>query len=322
LKVRATKSFIKAGLLCIALFFFISSCKKKRAFNEEDAQSTVDNRMAQGENDEALKDVEIAIMEQYLLRGRGTGSPDSTTSSSLCGVAVDTTQILNGIVRLNYNGVACYGKKRTGTIQVTIQGYPLKKWKHAGCVVKVDFLAYQVTRISDGKKIQLDGTQNITNISGDTWFELWYLNTRTLVHTVTGNNLKLTYDGSSSDVAIMNVNRRATYTFLDNVTTCKIEGLGVYDGKSNLGSWGQTRDGAQYTCEVVTPVVWKTACGAVAPVSGEVSINIDGKEYELKCLYGVDKEGNSVSNENECPYGWKVSWSRKKKTNTRIFGYY
>lgn len=316
LKTSYYKLILKAGLLVSMTLLLTTGCKKKRAFNEESAQDTADTRMAQGENEEVIKDVDLAIMERKLL----TGSASAPAGTSLCGVIIDTSLESSGIITLRFKDTSCYNKKRKGSIKITMEGYPLKKWKHAGSRLRVDFTAYQVTRMSDGKSVMFDGTEYITNISGDTWLELWFLNTKTLVHTVTTSNLKITFN--NGDIGIMNINRRQTYTYVDKVTICKTEGIGNYNGKSNLDNWGQTRDGSVYTCEVITPIEWKTSCGAMAPLSGEVSIDVEGKEYEMKCLFGVNKEGDVVSDPNTCPYGWKTSWSRKKKTNTRVFGYY
>ena len=44
----------------------------------------------------------------------------------------------------------------------------------AGCVMKVEYLGYKVTRTSDGESIELNGTQNLTNIGGGTWFDLLF----------------------------------------------------------------------------------------------------------------------------------------------------
>lgn len=316
------RDFTRVLLVCILLSFLAGSCKKKRAFNEEDAQSTVDARTVQGQNDEAVKDVNIAIMEQALIRGRAVSETGETGTlgTELCGLSLDTSQVFSGIIKLNYNGTECYGLKRTGSIRVTVQSYPLSKWKHSGCTIKMDFEAYTVTRVSDGKSVRFDGVQYLTNISGNTWFELRYLNASSLVQILTGNDLTVTFDGDNT--AVFNFNRRMTYTISNFITSCRVEGLGSHNELSNLENWGETRDGNVFTSQVSSPYVWKTSCGAVAPVEGEVIIKVDTKHFDLKCKFAVDEEGNDVSGDSPCPYGWKVSWSHKKKTNTRVFGYY
>ena len=309
-------------LFCTAVVFFFTGCKKKRAFKEETGQVTVDNRTTQGENDEAIKDVNIVIMEQYLLRGKSAiAQAPLTSTTSVCGIKLDTTGLMKGILTLNYNGTECYGRIRSGSIRVTLTGYPLKKWKNGGCVLKLEFLGYKVVRTSDGRSLQLDGTQTLTNESGGTWYDLWFLNQPSVVYTLTGDNVKASFDGGTN--ALYNFNRRMTYTYSGDITTCQVVGLGSSDGRSGLESWGQDREGAKFTAQITQPVIWKTKCGAVAPLAGEVVIKVDGKDFDMKCTLGTDKDGNPVGvNAASCPYGYEMSWSYKKRTNTRIFSYY
>jgi hypothetical protein len=309
-------------MLAASLLLPFAGCKKKRAFKEETGQVTVDNRVTQGENDEAIKDVNIVILEQHLLRGK-SAFPQTilTSTTSICGVKLDTTLESKGIITLNYVGSECYGRTRTGSIRFTLTEYPLKKWKNAGCVVKIEFLGYKVTRKSDGRSVQLDGTQVLTNQSGGTWYDLWFLSQPGVVYTLTGDNMKASFDGGTN--SLYNLNRRLTYTYSGDVTTCKVEGLASQDGRSNVESWGQTRDGDRFTAQITQPLIWKTKCGAMAPVSGEVVIKVDGKDFDMNCKMGVDKDGNPVGvDAPACPYGYEMNWSYKKRTNTRIFSYY
>src|SRR5688572_23634379 len=87
------------------------SCKKKREFNEETAQTTVDLRSALGEIDEVLKDINTVMMERYPLRGR---SSSETATTTVCGVTLDSLGELTGKMTMNYNGEDCYGRKKTG----------------------------------------------------------------------------------------------------------------------------------------------------------------------------------------------------------------
>jgi hypothetical protein len=309
-------------LFCTASVIFFAGCKKKRAFKEETGQVTVDNMTTQCENDEAVKDINIVILEQYLLRGK-SASPQAMmiSTTSVCGVKLDTTGRPGGIITLNYTGADCYGRSRTGSIKVTLTAYPLKKWKNAGCVIRVDFIGYKVTRTSDGRSVQLDGTEYMSNESGGTWFDLWFLGQPSLVYTLTGENIKATFNGGSN--MLYNINRKATYTYSGDITTCKVEGMGSSDGRSGLGSWGQDREGAKFTAQITQPVIWKTQCGAMAPLAGEVVIKVEGKDFDMKCKLGTDKDGTPLGvDAASCPYGYEMSWSYKKRTNTRIFSYY
>lgn len=322
--MKKSKIILKFSIVALLSLIVFTNCKKRQEFNNEDGQSSVDTRTAQGENDAAVSDINTTVGDLTALRGKGAEaySVSKALGTSICGLTVDTSTIKQGVITLNYNGTVCNNRKREGTIKLSVSDFANKKWKQAGCVIKVDFLAYKITRASDGKSIQLDGTQYLSNVSGGTWFELIFLNQPSIVNTVTGNDLLVTFDGSKT--ATYNINRKFTYTWSKtaNVLTCIGEGIGSHDGKSNLENWGKTRDGDDFTSEVTTPIVWNTTCGAGAPTQGEVLIQVATKSFELKCLFAVDSKGNSVSvAANTCAYGFKVEWTYKGKTKNRIFGY-
>jgi hypothetical protein len=229
-----------------------------------------------------------------------------------------------GTIKLNYSGIVCSNRKREGSIKLTILNYSGGvRWKNAGAVLQVDYIGYKVTRASDGKSVELNGTQLVTNKSGGTWFDLIFLGQANLSHEVTSSGaLSVKFDGSAT--ASYNINRRFTYTYNSSslVITCVGEGIGSNSSLNNLENFGTTRDGDNFTSQVTTPVIWNTTCGAWAPVQGEVNIKVDDKAFDLKCTFGVDVNGNAVAiAPNSCPYGMKVEWTYKKKTNKKIFGY-
>lgn len=308
------------------LMLGVTGCKKKKEFKQENGQASEDSRTAQSENDAAMSDVNTEIVKTSL-KGKGTITDESAVIYKALGITtlpytIDSTGINNGTIKINYNGITQNNRIRTGSIRLTIVDYANgMRWKTPGCVLKVEYLGYKVTRASDGKSIELNGTQNVTNISGSSWFELiWLPSHPNIVLSVTGNDLNVTFDGSKT--AVYNINRKFTYSISGLVISCTGEGIGSSDGLSNLENYGTTRDGDAFTSQVVTPVVWNTTCGAWAPVQGEVNIKVKDKDFTLNCLFGTDASGNSMTaGANGCPYGFKVQWSYKNKTNKKIFGY-
>lgn len=320
---------ITLSLFAFAALLTVTGCKKRKAFKNEDGQASADTRVAQGEDDAAISDVNQTISENILLNGK-TSSPQTINGvlGNICGLSVDTNGAYQGSIVLNYNGTTCSNRTRTGSIKVTVLDYATgKRWKHAGCVIKLEFMSYKVTRASDGKSVRLDGTQYVTNVSGGTWFNLLFLGQANLVHSVSGDNLNVTFD--ESETAVYNIYRKFTYTWDANanggagVLTCVGEGTGTSGGLGSLENYGTTRDGDAFTSQVKTPVIWNNTCGAWAPIQGEVDIKVASKFFSLNCLFGVDVNGNAVSvGANQCPYGWKVEWKYKKKTKNKIIGYY
>jgi hypothetical protein len=312
-----TNKTILCGLAAVLLIAASAGCKKKREFNEETAEATVDNRLAMAEVDEVIKEINTVMMEQYLLRGRISGG-SATGSSSICGAKVDTIGVLTGKASITYDGTDCFGRSRTGDVTFQVNGYPLKKWKHPGTTVSISFKKYKAKRSSDSRVVEINGDATMTNLSGNSWFELWYMGQSSVSYALTGDNLQVTFD--ESHLAIMSINRKMTYSFSGNVTTCRVEGLGSAEGQSQVENWGQGRDGMFYANSISDPLVWNTRCGAIALTGGGSVLKLRERDYEMKGRYGIDEGGNLVT--DACPFGWEVTWKRKSKTNSRKFGYY
>lgn len=322
--MKTKQLIIILSIVVISLTTIFTSCKKQRAFKKEDGQVSADSRTAQGENDAAVSDINDVVSNQPLLHGRTNGTAQSNAIlGNICGLTVDTTGAHLGTIMLNFDGTTCNNRTRTGSIRLTILDHALgKRWKTPGCVMRVDYIVYKVTRASDGKNVRLDGTQYITNISGGTWFDLLFLGQPNLVHSVTGENLFVSFDGAGT--AVYNINRKFTYTKSASfVITCVGEGVGSSNGLSSLENYGTTQEGDAFTSQVISPVVWNTTCGAWAPIQGEVDIRVDSKDFKLNCLFGVNSSGTPISvGSNQCPYGWKLEWKYKNKTRTKTLGYW
>lgn len=320
--MKTNKFIYTLALIVLSGSLVFTSCKKKQAFKDEDGQTSEDNRTAQTENDNAINDVNQVISDNALLHGK-TGSPQTISSvlGNICGLTIDTTLRASGIIQLNYSGISCNNRTRSGSIKLTFRNYPTVKWKNIGAEIQVDYIGYKITRTSDGKSVELNGTQVLKNNTGGTWFDLFFLGQTSLSHQVTGTNLLVTFDGTSS--ATYNIHRKFTYTLPGGILTCTGEGIGSNSGINNLENYGTTRNGDAFTSEVKTPIVWNWTCGWWAPIQGDVNIKVNSKAFDLKVLFGVDASGNAVTvGANQCPYGFKVEWTYKKKTNKKVFGYW
>ncbi|PBQ34443.1 hypothetical protein CNR22_22570 [Sphingobacteriaceae bacterium] len=304
-------------VVLVTLVICSVSCKKKKAFKNENGQGSEDVRSVQAQSDEVARDLNTAIKEQPLLRG---GVPtNQAVRTQICGAEIDTLSVANGVIRLHYLGATCNGVKKTGTIVATLTDYPTTKWKNQGCSLKIEFLSYKVIQ-SNGKLVQFDGTAYMKNLSGNTWYEMMNgLTASSLIQTQMTEGLVVTYDGNNT--AVFNMNRSLTYNYTGSVTSCRIEGLGSSEGKSNLDNWGQDRIGNNFTTEINSALVWKSNCGINSLTAGEQTLQVEGKEYDMKCIFAVNESGSLVSDENTCSYGWKASWTYRRKTNTRVFAY-
>ena len=315
-----TKKFLlNTTVMCLGLMLTISSCKKKEDKMDESGQASSDSRQAISENDASINDINQTISDYPLMHGRTSSSQNV---NSICGLTVDTVGSYMGTIKLNYNGTSCNNRTRTGSIRLTIINYASgQRWKMAGCVMKVDYLAYRVTRTSDGQFIELNGTQNLTNISGGTWWELLIASQPNLSSSVTGTNLSVNFNGAGT--ANYNINRKFTYTWANSVLTCSGEGIGSSGGLSNLENYGTTRDGDGFTSQVTTPIVWNSTCGWGAPLSGSLKIKIPTKGLFLDCVFGVNSSGNPITvGSNQCAYGWKLNWTYGATNGNKTIAYW
>jgi hypothetical protein len=313
------KLVFNLALLSIGALLTFSSCKKKEETPkvDESGQASTDSRQAISENDASINDVNQTISDYPSMHGRVA----STYSASICGLSVDTIGSYTGTIKLNYNGTVCNNRKREGSIKLTILNYATgQRWKNIGCVLKIDYLAYKVTRASDGQSIELNGTQMLTNVSGGTWVDL-VLGQPNLVSSVTGTNLNVKFNGTAT--AIYNINRKFTYTWVNPVLTCVGEGIGSSGGINNLENYGTTRDGDAFTSQVTTPIVWNNTCGGGAPISGHLIIKVASKSFDLDCLFGVNSAGVPITvGSNQCAYGWKLSWTVGTTSQNKVIVYY
>ena len=313
-------------VLIVASVLSVESCKKRKAFKNEDGQASEDNRNVQQQTDNAVTDGDEVIRSISTLNGKVIGNQNNQVFSAQCGFSIDTTGQSTGSVKLNFDGTTvCSNRKRSGSIKLTILNHAQGvRWRDSAAVMQVDYIDYKVTRASDNKSIKFNGTQYVTNVLGGDLGQLILFGT-TVIRTITGNNLQVTFDDGS--VASWNINRKYTYTRTMNgstyVFTWTGEGLGSANGETNLENWGTTRDGDAFTSKVETPVVCNTTCGLWNAVQGKMNIKVAAKEFALVVTMGVDQAGNPITpSTNACPWGWKVEWTYKNKTNDKKFQYW
>ena len=324
-KMTSKKLLHHAAIIFVSTLLAFSSCKKNDPATtptDESGQASSDSRQAISENDASINDVNQTLSDYPLMHGRLSSS--NKVATTICGLTIDTVGSYTGTIKLNYNGTVCNNRKREGSIKLTILNYASgARWKNAGCVLQVDYMAYKITRASDGQSIELNGTQMLTNISGGTWVDLILNLQPNLVSSVTGTNLNVKFNGTAT--AIYNINRKFTYTWASatSVLSCSGEGVGSSGGLNNLENYGTTRDGDAFTSQVITPILWNTTCGWGAPLAGELDIKVASKSFNLNCLFGVNSSGTPISvGSNQCAYGWKLTWTVGTASQNKVIVYY
>jgi hypothetical protein len=333
--MKSNKMIYRLGMLCLASAMLIGGCKKKEdpiepepvvtPAPEETGQAGVDSREATGENDEALNDINEALSNSNKVSGKGgSANEEGGLTGNACKPVIDSTQAGLGVLTLSYTGSTCNNRTKTGVIKLTLVNYTSgKRWKDTGAVLKVDYINYKIKRASDQKSLTFNGTQQLKNVSGGNWWNLLvWKNQTSLVTTVTGTNLIVTWHDNTT--ATYNIHRKITYSCPSpSVIAVKGEGIGTSGGLTSLENYGTSRQGDAFTSQVTTPIIWNTTCGGGAPLQGAVNVKVTSKNFDLIFLYGVDVNGNTGTTiTNPCPYGWKLQWTVNNASSSKVFAYW
>jgi hypothetical protein len=320
MKLNLYKIAFKLSIFNVILVLGFAACKKRNAFNSEDGQAIVDITNIRSQTDLVMIEANEFVSHQFFLRGKPTASNEiqASTSLSTCALDVDTTAIYDGRLRFIYNGNVCNNLRREGQVLVSLINYPLKKWKDKGAVLKIEFVNYVVTNVSENTSLKINGVQLLSNESGGTWFDINYLNQTNLIHTITGTEIKVMFD--KVNLVIYNVGRRISYSSKGLVVTASSEGASSQANKSKIEYWGTSRSEKDFTCITGAAIVWNTACSPQKPISGSANVTVAEKYFDLNANYGTNSEGKIV-NGSDCPYGWELNWTLRNKTKRRVFNY-
>lgn len=280
-------------MLCIALISFsLSSCKihtDDKIDNEDPAAQTTqsaDEFTFQMESEIALSEINTAI----------SGSSLGKTAT-IAGASVnDSTWIDMKQVVIHYNGKSADNKRnRVGLVIVTlISG---ANWGEKGAVLTIDFEGLDITYLTTGKKVSLNGSLNITNISGGR-----ITMNSSVTHRIRGK-IQFTFDDGETN-RVWNVACNRFITTTANNYTITIEGDTSINGLNNIVAWGLNRFNQTFFTRITHRLVISSDCPGKI-ISGK-KIHT-GNFKDITVDFGVDMNGNPVS--GTCPYGFKISWT-------------
>ncbi|MDQ3190600.1 MAG: hypothetical protein M3Q58_03320 [Bacteroidota bacterium] len=306
------------GFIILSTLLLSESCRKNKEFKNETGEVSEDNKNIQSNVDNIVNEANQVLSGNNGFNGKSADL--EAYGDTLCGAQIDTSLKSQGIITLVFDGLtACSNRIRSGKVKLTLQGYSTgARWKDVNAVLNIDYIDYKVTRVNDNRSLTFNGTNNLTNTSGGNAVMLILGMQTQLIHDVSGNNLIVKFDDQTTST--FNLSRRYTHTFTNPVYQVKGEGTGTQNGINNLENWGVTREGDNFTSQVVLPVIWNSTCGAHKPVEGELNIIVDAKDFSFTTIFGVDASGNLVS--TGCPWGLKVEWDYKNKTGSQLYQYH
>ena len=305
--MKATK-FLKIGLILIsAAGLSLTGCQKeKQKDNSSDSSSlqqlSQDDNFAENVNDEAMNDVNA------LLSGGGNLK---STNFWPCNATIDSTAVVNDTITfyITYDGYSCNGKLlRTGKIE--IKKKVGTKWHDAGATVIVTYINLQITRVSNGKSITINGTRTFQNVTGGV---LWQLGNQytSIVHKIWGT-MVVTFDNDSTRT--WNIARQQTFTGTMGQLLMTVDGFGTEGNFNNLVVWGINRNGENFYTQINQPVVFRETC-SWNPVSGIKIHQIPSKDKKATITFGYNSNNEPVVGD-ECPTKYRLDWEKGTHSGT------
>jgi hypothetical protein len=201
---------------------------------------------------------------------------------------------------ITYNGNNGNGSRhRTGKISIQLTNG--QHWRDKNAVLTITFTNYSVKRNSTGKRIILDGTYTITNMSGGSLIFMGQGDS--VYHRIAGNISVSFNNGNKSNTWRISRDRVIGRT-AGGKWYIRISGYGNENGQGNVAVVGTNRNGRSFTTIITSPVTFSSTCGWDA-ISG--SARYIGPGGDMSVVYGVDADGNPET--SGCPYGLKLSWT-------------
>ena len=325
---------MKSLLLIAVSASVLFACKKSSVdsnsttMSNSDLQTQSDDQArVSTESDAAFDDVNTVMNSQASVTGSSAtptvrygvtteGGPDTVKNSPICDaiVTIDTTSDPR-VLTIIYNGGGCgFNRKRTGTVTISIPAG--KRWRDAGTQVTVTF-NLTITRVSDGKSIKLTGTHIYTDVTGGNIFALSANTPGPIVHTVTSNNMVITFDNGAQRT--WNVARSRSYSYSSGLVIT-LTGTHTDGSVTGISEWGTNRFGNSFTTAITQPLVVQQSCSWQL-TSGQQTLNNAAGNTSI--TFGLDATGAATG----CPvqggfYYFKLVYtSNANKTYTFILPY-
>ena len=303
------KLVIYLGVLLLSSSI-VTSCKKREkeiAMDEETKQFNEDANDIKSESDNVDNDINSSINNTSI-----GGRTSASYSSELCGVTIDSSQIANKILFYNFDGsTPCFSPSRTRGGQIKVELINGNSWKDVGAVLKLTYINFKITKLSNNKSIQFNGVKTLKNVNGINWFT-FLTSASNFKFQSRALNVNVTFE--NGDQAIWNSARITTWDYIAANVTPGIpygyvkftsNGDTIRNNVSNIDSWGTNRNGQIFQTYYQSPWVSNSYCGFWRPVSGNLSHQVG--IYNLGLQLGVNQNGDPST--LNCAYGYKVSWT-------------
>lgn len=275
----------------IILGFLCNTCSSRRQFKAETGDDAVTLHVLQNACIKLLNDVQKTVSEEFILRGKGL-------QDSILEYQKDTSQLKKGILTLQYLNISYKGHRVSG--QLEIKQYGALKWKERNAKLLISCNALHVQHEASGLQMDLNGTLELSNISGGTWFEVEYLNLADMRYTVKSNAFNWKLGGE----AIQNLN--INMLVKRNFNLQYISGMAETENMSNVQFWGKLPTGIDFYQATLIEPVYQLHCNANNWVLGKTEIKRSNCDYSLITQYETN---------TSCASTYVIQWSRKQQSH-------
>jgi hypothetical protein len=299
------KQFAGLSLLLTLSTFTIISCVKpdlKTDIEEDyDTEATIqsdDQTQFSAQLDAVANETNLLLETTgtFALRGEEMQNPPVCSAT----VVVDSSTSTRTLT-ITYNGADCMGYfNRTGTVTVSIPAGV--HWKNAGAAINISYQNLVVTRIIDNKKITINGSHVLTNVSGGLLVGLAGL--PSITHSITSTGMTIKFGDNTTRT--WQVSRQRVFTYNNGlvITTTGTHSDGT---NTNIAEWGTNRFGNSFTSSITAPLVVRQDCN-FRLVSGQVKHSVP--LFTATATFGLNEAGNPGS----CPapnghYYVKITWT-------------
>lgn len=300
-----------------------SSCKRLAELLDPNIeQHNDDSNDLKAEMDQVDDDVNKVINETA-----GFGKTDEigqVFSSVMCGATIDSSDIDQQILYFTFDGeTPCFSPSRTRSGQIKVELTGGDHWYEAGAQLTQTFTDYKITRLSDDRSVEFNGTRTLENVNGYDWWQ-FLLGEQTILYRARMMEMDVAFDNDLN--AVWSTARTTEWNYTPNANdpdipvaylSFKANGDTTIDGHTDTDSWGTNRYGSDFVTYLNSAIKSNSYCGFWRFVDGEVVHEVSNNEYSL--TLGVAEDG---TNSNlDCAYGYKVAWDIDGDANEQVISY-
>ena len=328
-----TTNFQRLMMATMLSGLLFAACKKSNnsssGTSDQDLQTQSDDETrVSTETDAAFDDVNTVMLSQSTVTGASEtpslrygvavdGGNQDTVKSSICDAVVTIDTVDNPrTITITYNGSNCMlTRVRTGSVVISIAKGT--RWSTAGATVTVNFNNLKIVRVLDGKAITLNGTHTYTNVSGGSILSLNANSTTPIVHTITSDNMSITFDNGSQRT--WSIARQRSFSYSGGIVITET-GLHTIGSTTGISEWGTNRFGNSFQTQISQALVVAQSCSWQLTGGQVVVTNAAGS---TTVTFGLNSTGQSTS----CPissgtYYFELVWAGNGgKTYTFILPY-